>query len=528
MNSRLRHRNTYPAATADHLAAQSIHHAQQQPPEQRRPAASGRLHRFLLRTKSFLQTERGMLFALTLASLWTRLFRLSFPANVVFDEVHFGGFTEHLLARRFPFDIHPWLGKLTFAGFAWLIGYQPQAEGTFSVTKPYTNGYYYYLRLLSALFGVACPPLMYLVARELQYRPWVSLVTAMLPLLDNLLIMESRYIVVDSQLMLYLHLALLLSLRMFRTIEDGRERSFRFYALLTGTALACACAMGVKWTAGVTPFLIAVTCFFGVWFLSRPLPLRHCFLAACIGLVAYLLPWYIFLRVATQSTSYASFRLSDSFRSTLHGNSTLPYNPNHNRSMLSRIGELHLTQFLANRKVKTRHKYESKWFEWPLNLRGIYFLALKAPGFSEEKPNINVLYLLQNPAGALVVAAAIAILATSTPVYARFRHAIPPTHRIHSMYSTAVFLLAGYFLNLLPYIFVERCYFLYHYLPALAYGQLAVGLLLEYLPRKIAVSVTGVSLCAVFLCFVYFSPWIYALTIHFNKFQKMQWLARWN
>ena len=39
--------------------------------------------------------------------------------------------------------------------------------------------------------------------------------------------------------------------------------------------------------------------------------------------------------------------------------------------------------------------------------------------------------------------------------------------------------LFGYFLNLLPFIFVKRVAFLYHYLPALIFGILILALLME-------------------------------------------------
>lgn len=54
----------------------------------------------LSRVESFLRTDRGILTALTILSFLTRFFRLSRPANVVFDELHFGGFMEKLLEGK--------------------------------------------------------------------------------------------------------------------------------------------------------------------------------------------------------------------------------------------------------------------------------------------------------------------------------------------------------------------------------------------------------------------------------------------
>ncbi len=445
---------------------------------------------------------------------------------MVFDELHFGGFTEALLDRKFVFDIHPWLGKLTLAAFAKLFGYQSQGF-EFEVTKPYTNHTYYYARIPSALFGTFCPPLTYLISRELGLTTSSSFVTACLPLFDNLLLMESRFILLDAQLIFYLNLALLCALRLFRTVESGRRRSIRHFTYLTATALACSAAMSVKWTAGATPFLIAVTCFFGIWSLSRPLHAADCAFAAAVGLTMYTACWYVFLSVATNSTASAT-RMSERFRSTLHGNASLPFDAGHGMTFGARLKELHIRQFVANKKVKTRHAYESKWYEWPLNIRGIFFFAIKANDYSEQAPFIRALYLIQNPAAALWVFAAVLGGAVAAPVVYRYRHSIAKERAVHRLYNTGAFLMAGYVLNLVPYVFVERCYFLYHYLPALTYGQLLFGLLLDSLPRR-ARGVLGIATVATVVgCFIYFVPWIYGTRIHMEAFKRRRWMSRWD
>jgi dolichyl-phosphate-mannose-protein mannosyltransferase len=43
------------------------------------------------------------------------------PNAVVFDEAHFGKFTAHYMRGSYVFDIHPPLGKMTFAFFGWLL-----------------------------------------------------------------------------------------------------------------------------------------------------------------------------------------------------------------------------------------------------------------------------------------------------------------------------------------------------------------------------------------------------------------------
>lgn len=53
-----------------------------------------------------------------------RYYHLSYPDYVVFDEKHFGGFTNNYNTGKYFFDIHPPLGKLTLYWWSLLTGYQ--------------------------------------------------------------------------------------------------------------------------------------------------------------------------------------------------------------------------------------------------------------------------------------------------------------------------------------------------------------------------------------------------------------------
>ncbi|CAJ0748568.1 14886_t:CDS:2, partial [Entrophospora sp. SA101] len=60
------------------------------------------------------------LIVLVIVAIIVRLYKISQPTSVVFDEVHFGGFASYVneFYGRFFMDVHPPLAKLliTFAG----------------------------------------------------------------------------------------------------------------------------------------------------------------------------------------------------------------------------------------------------------------------------------------------------------------------------------------------------------------------------------------------------------------------------
>ncbi|KAJ9075271.1 Dolichyl-phosphate-mannose--protein mannosyltransferase 1 [Entomophthora muscae] len=60
---------------------------------------------------------------LAVVGLLVRLFHISHPDSVVFDEVHFGGFASKYITRNYFFDVHPPLAKLMIAAVAWMSGF---------------------------------------------------------------------------------------------------------------------------------------------------------------------------------------------------------------------------------------------------------------------------------------------------------------------------------------------------------------------------------------------------------------------
>ena len=73
---------------------------------------------------------------------------------MVFDESHFGKFTAHYQRGSYVFDIHPPLGKMSFAFFGWLIGYDQKYCEYEEIGDVYAdNCEYWKLRSISATFG---------------------------------------------------------------------------------------------------------------------------------------------------------------------------------------------------------------------------------------------------------------------------------------------------------------------------------------------------------------------------------------
>ena len=140
---------------------------------------------------------------ITIVAIVTRFYRITEPAGIVFDEVHFGKFTNWYLKRWFSFDIHPPLGKLTFMAAGLLTGYE-ESRCDYEPPAGHSHMYapdcqYYLLRGTAAIFSVAGVVLVYLLSRRLGGSPVGATVSALLIALDMLNVTEGRLVLMDSQ-----------------------------------------------------------------------------------------------------------------------------------------------------------------------------------------------------------------------------------------------------------------------------------------------------------------------------------------
>lgn len=72
-----------------------------------------------------------MAVVLLVVGIFTRMFRLESPNNVVFDEMHYGKYASLYLKNTFFFDSNPPLGKMIIAFAGYLAGF----DGGFSFDK---------------------------------------------------------------------------------------------------------------------------------------------------------------------------------------------------------------------------------------------------------------------------------------------------------------------------------------------------------------------------------------------------------
>lgn len=429
--------------------------------------------------------------------MMSRFFRIQFPSDVVFDEVHFGNFTNYYIRGEYFHDIHPPLAKLIMAGVAKYAGYN--ANIVFSTTSKYTDMIYVSLRSTPAFFGALCVPLTYLAMRAMNCRQLASSIAALMVLCDVSLIVEARHILSDGILHCFSCLAIL-SIFLF-------ERYPNIFALIfEGICLGCAAAC--KYTSGGIVLLAFLRQFeLHSLFKNRSATLASVFRCVILGVIVasiHIACFWIHLTVLPFRPE-RNVGMPDCVRKGLVSKTNPDWNARNNApSMLMRILTLMIRMHVGNMHIAGNHPYASKWWQWPLALGKWVLYWTKDGKHIMCMANVLIWYpvffgILAN-LGVMIL-----------------------TGDFESEEAAATF---GWILSYLPFALIPREMFLYHYAIPLLFGICSLNAFVErHLPAKQRGFVFALLGCMAVFGFVLWCPWAYGLTT--PDFFFLVWNKNW-
>lgn len=399
-------------------------------------------------------------------SLTTHFAFLGNPNQTVFDEVHFGKFISGYYTHEYYFDIHPPLGKLMIAGFAKIFNFQPE----FSFAKigdKFPDNKYLALRFLPSLAGALLPIVIFLLALQLKFTPRSAFIAGFFVAIENALIVQTHYILMDGFLLLFGFLALLFYFR----------RKFLWMAIFGGLAIS------IKWT-GLTflalPFLIEIFQIYKQKEFKQVFKLPIYFLI--IPFILYFSVFALHFSLLTKPGTGDAF-----MKPTFHQD-----------NVVTKFFQLNTEMYRSNQRLTATHPYSSQWYSWPFMSRPIFYWV---SGNSK-------IYLIGNPI--IWWGSTVAVLLSLMYI---------TRHRIIRI------LLGGYLLNLLPFISIKRVMFLYHYLTGLIFAILILIYLIEKQEhaKKIFIGLAVASVVA----FIYFAPLTYGLPLSPKTYEARVWLPSW-
>ncbi|KAG0084869.1 hypothetical protein BGZ92_009490 [Podila epicladia] len=211
-----------------------------------------------LLVKKGWESARGQVILISLMvtiAVFVRIWKLAVPSAVVHDEQHFGGFAGDYIKGEFFMDVHPPLGKMLYAAVAYLLGFD--GKFSFAPGKLYPQSVPFIgMRMFAVACGVGLIPISYLTIKRSGHSTQAAIICAVLVTFENALITQSRFILLDAPMMLFMGYTLLAWINFYNHRNRPFTRGWWLWLLQTGTGLFL--SSSVKWVGLFTIITIGV------------------------------------------------------------------------------------------------------------------------------------------------------------------------------------------------------------------------------------------------------------------------------
>lgn len=493
----------------------------------------------------------------------------------VFDEVYFATYGYNYLKGIEFFDVHPPLGKYIIAIGLWIFQFLPlqqSGSGTEGVAAISAFGY----RWIGAAFGTLIPLWVGILAYKIGHRVSFGVIAGMLTALDGLLLVESRYALINTYLLTFGLLGLICFL-----MAVDRRHGRTFWLILAGIGFG-AC-WSVKWNG--LGFLMAVYGFYALALLLSWIAPQAMHDQDSSTEANSLMPLYpptessdiadtatpeiapeIVPNVASVKPSiFAKFSQNRVARipanNSLRGAARIPL-PLFALTLaivpaivyrLSWVYHLKIApsygfwemqkQILGYHSqvggnVGETHPYCSPWFSWPWMIRpvGYYFQSwqdgAKATVIDVHAFGTPVLWWFSTFAilGTLMVVA-LWLWRVGRDDRLRQVHLVAGVNLVSPInLSVGSFIAIGYGANFVPWMLVSRCTYIYHYMGASLFSFMALAWVLDRVWQRSELHLRAIAPTVILICFVAFlfwSPLFLGLPLSREAFELRMWMQSW-
>jgi len=377
----------------------------------------------------------------------------SFRNSMYFDEIYHGRTAYEFLHGLTAYEnTHPPLGKVFISLGVACFGMNP-----------------FGWRIVGTLFGIAMVPLVYLFARKLTCSVPASALACMLFSFDFMHFSQTRIATIDVYITFFVMLMYYFLFRYSRVSFYDTPLKKTFLPLG-----ACGVSMGLgiacKWT-GVYAGAGMAFIFFALLFRryreykyaltdpegeSRGISHAHIiesFLPCACRTCLFCLIFFVLIPGIIYLLSYLPF---------------VDYNES---GLLARMLKNQVSMFRYHSTLEAVHPYSSAWYEWPVIRRPIWYFSSIVTGSAGKGGLREGISAFGNP---LVWWPGIIASLCTAFLW------------IQKKDRTAAFLTVGYLAQYLPWFFVTRVTFIYHYFPSVVFVVLMITYCLLTLRRRLS------------------------------------------
>ncbi|MDZ8078710.1 MAG: phospholipid carrier-dependent glycosyltransferase [Nostoc sp. DcaGUA01] len=518
-----------------------------------------------------------------LMSLALRFWGLERFNTLVFDEVYFAKFGNNYLTHTPFFNAHPPLSQYIIGIGIWIGSHIPFWHDTVngltgSLRSPWTY------RWLNALTGSFIPLVVAAIAYQLSYRRSFALLAGFFTACDGIFLVESRYALNNIYIVIFGllgHWFLLLAL-------DNQNQRRSFWLILAGINFGA--SVGTKWN-GLWFLLGAYLIWIAALVIQKMHSFSNSELlpSLSMGHGTLVLKEAEVLdmergrgaeekggtreRVTATSSMplhpYASMPLASSSQTPLQNLTQLDA-----FQMLFYLGiipafiysiiwipHLQLDKtygFIAVHQQILKfhlhlggnssdvHPYCAAWYKWPLMTRPMAYYYQTAGSINEPLPVMGPplpagpgqivydVHAMGNPFlwwfGVAAILFLIGMLVSQAliPWVKEKRFSVPATLSVDTW--IALYLVINYTANLLPWVKVTRCVFIYHYMCAVVFVFLAIAWFVDQCLRSYYQQLRAVGVTITFIiliAFIFWMPVYLGLPLSHDGYWLRMWFKSW-
>ncbi|HEY9890422.1 MAG TPA: phospholipid carrier-dependent glycosyltransferase [Candidatus Sericytochromatia bacterium] len=476
---------------------------------------------------SFPWFSIGMI-AIFFLSLAVRFWGLERFNALVFDEVYYAKFANNYLTGTQFFNAHPPLSQYIIAIGIWIGSHVSMGQDTVNSFAGSLRTTWSY-RWINALTGSFIPLIVAALAYQLNRRRRFAFIAGLFAAADGLFLVESRYALNNVYLVI---LGLLGQLFFLIALHKPKERRWASLGLSGVFFGACAC---IKWN-GLWFLLGVYMIWAAAWVIQRMQPkVKHqesevrttkpaqTPLTNLTQLNIFHVIWYFaIIPVVTYSLLWIPH---------------LKMNPTPG------FWQAQKEILLFHEKIGSGpdvHPYCSSWYSWILMWRPVAYFYQTARDTNELVPTypplpadvgkvIYDVHAMGNPFLWWLSTAAILLLLLL--LVQRFVEGTGRKYPTSPHTWIALYLVLNWVAQLLPWVRVTRCTFIYHYMGASVFSGLALAWLVERWlqnrdkPHYRSAGFTVIAV--VMLAFVFWLPIYLGLPLSPADYRLRMWFSSW-
>lgn len=400
---------------------------------------------------------------------------ISYYNSAYFDEIyHARTAYEQIHGYSIYETTHPPLGKILISIGIQIFGMNP-----------------FGWRIIGTLCGIAMLPIFYLLAKGLFKSFFAAFSATALLALDFMHLTQTRISTVDTYVVLFTMLTFLFMLYYHKTkFTESLNKQF-LYLLLSGFFMGCTIA--VKWNGAYAMAGLAVFFFVSLYLkyqgsekdkkAKKRVVNTILFCCLAFGLVPVILYALTFIPVINASSIW---------------------------DYISQAATYQVNMFNYHSNLDAEHFFSSLWYTWPFTIKPIWYSVTMLAG-----EMVSTISAFGNP-----------LIWWLTPIAV----GISVKFATKEKDSTIWLVILGFIFSLLPWVFVTRLSFIYHYFPSAIFGILAIGFVIDNLiikhPKSKKYVVAYLVLCAVF--FLIFLPVTTGVPVAKEYIEALEWLPTWH